>query len=319
MYRAKKGIRLIIYYVLIDSLLTCIREQADSTKFDSDKQKYEEEIFEKMLCAMYLLPYHFENVEDFIHLNSVADYYRALPIVSGTLTDALLQHKSRWIDAVHMREEPFGLLEAAAKLGHESLFRDCLTWTVTPWAAPEYLEKPDFKFKKAADKLRQDITTKVANAHQMTIYQIGEEDLSPSTEEKLAALQAAARNSTTGDGRGEAYATRIHLPEYFYKIRCSGKDSISSSLLDKVLQNNLIFSAGNAYAGHGDVRAGLISGMTASSAENLQTRTSHGTGTRRIGSFLLAALTSRWRGAHQLKFILRSAILDIRTKAEINL
>jgi hypothetical protein len=46
------------------------------------------------------------------------------------------------------------------------------------------------------------------------------------------------------------------LPQYFYKIRCSGKDSLSSSLLDKVLQNNLIFTGGNAYGGHGDVRAG---------------------------------------------------------------
>jgi hypothetical protein len=53
--------------------------------------KYEEEIFEKMLCGMYLLPYKFTMADDINHLTSIADYYRALPIVSRTFTDALLK------------------------------------------------------------------------------------------------------------------------------------------------------------------------------------------------------------------------------------
>jgi hypothetical protein len=113
----------IILYALMVSLLTCIQVQAESSKFNSDVMKYEEKIFEKMLCAMYLLPYQFTKAGDIIHLISVADYHRALLIVSRTLTDALL--KSRWVDACHIREAN-GLLEAAVKLRHESLFRDCL-------------------------------------------------------------------------------------------------------------------------------------------------------------------------------------------------
>jgi hypothetical protein len=208
-----------------------------------------------MLCAMYLLRYQFDWVEDIIRLTSIADYYRALPAVSRTLTDALLRHESHCIDALHVKEEPFGLLEAAAKLRHESLFRDCLALAVTPWASPEYLKWKDFKFNKAAKELVQDITTKVANAHRTIIYQIGEPEPTPPIEEKLAAVQAAAREATKGVIAGMTYASYIHLPRYFYKIHCSGNDSLSSSLLNEVLQNNLVFLGRNAYS-HSEVRAG---------------------------------------------------------------
>jgi hypothetical protein len=163
--------------------------------------KYEEEIFEKMLCAMYLLPYQFTMADDIIHLTSITEYYPALPIVSRTLTDALL--KSPCINCFFMRRKVNQLLESAVKLRHEYLFRDCLAWTVIPWAEPHYLrlsEQSVFKFKKAADNIHQDITTKVAEAHRMIISKIGEDsDGSPSTEEKFATVMSAARNSCMGE------------------------------------------------------------------------------------------------------------------------
>jgi hypothetical protein len=74
---------------------------------------------------------------------------------------------------------------------------------VIPWAEPHYLslsEQSVSKFKKAADKIHQNITTKIAEAHRMINSKIGEgPDGSPSTEEKFATVVSAARNSCMGE------------------------------------------------------------------------------------------------------------------------
>jgi hypothetical protein len=195
------------------------------------------------------LPYTFSDIEDIIRLTSISDYYRALPIVSRTLTDALL--KSACVKYIYDDDNTHRLLEAAAKLRHESLFRDCLAWTVNPWAAPKYLKLSDFKFKKAADKVHQDITTKVAEAHRMILCEIGEDsDRYPSTEEKLATAKSAARNSSVGVAN-HYRAEVIHLPQYFYEIHSSRNFSRSSLPPEVVLRSNLTFSGDRARPGYG--------------------------------------------------------------------
>lgn len=93
--------------------------------------------FKNMLSAMYNRPYMIENPDDILAVTKLADFYCALPIVSATLTGALLgspifklQHmgKRSYTDMEIMA--PF-LLGAAFKLRHKVLFRESFVHVVS--------------------------------------------------------------------------------------------------------------------------------------------------------------------------------------------
>ncbi|TVY83800.1 hypothetical protein LSUE1_G001897 [Lachnellula suecica] len=121
--------------------------------------------FWRLLCAMYHRPYTINEYYDLLHLTQLADFYCALPIVSSTLSGALLGgslFKTSTLNLgargghdpddsgeekpnVHkLSEFPNAaeyLLPCARKLRHIALFRECFIHVVANWTQMQY----DFK------------------------------------------------------------------------------------------------------------------------------------------------------------------------------
>jgi hypothetical protein len=130
-------------------------------KFLDSPDKTEEAAFEKLLCATYVLPYRIENAKVLTSLAEIADYYRAFPIVSRTLSYAL--HDSQAF--IHsIKCDPRTVFEAAAKLRHKVLFKDALVWVVGNWRYPAFKELSDRKLRQVARCAYGEIATKVASS-----------------------------------------------------------------------------------------------------------------------------------------------------------
>ncbi|KAE8442587.1 hypothetical protein EG329_003074 [Mollisiaceae sp. DMI_Dod_QoI] len=99
------------------------------------KTELEVDSFRKLLCAMYNRPYAIRSVFDLTRLINLADYYCALPIVSATLSGALLGSsifgKTSWLTDV--RDPRADLLILAMKLRHPILFREAFIHVVGRW------------------------------------------------------------------------------------------------------------------------------------------------------------------------------------------
>lgn len=80
--------------------------------------------FENFLRAFYQQPFDIKDYSDLNTLTEMADYYRALRIVSLTL-DATFQH-SEYFKKL-LPDDSLHLLGAAAKLRNGTLFTDCVT------------------------------------------------------------------------------------------------------------------------------------------------------------------------------------------------
>ncbi|TGO48389.1 hypothetical protein BOTNAR_0478g00070 [Botryotinia narcissicola] len=112
----------------------------------------EVEGFRQLLCAMYSRPYTIKSVEELSTLTRIADFYCALPIVSVTLTDALLDspiflkrgnENSTACTKDQLAEDCDSMIFIAQKLRSSVLFRECLVHIVANWK-----DKDTFKFHR---------------------------------------------------------------------------------------------------------------------------------------------------------------------------
>ncbi|CZR63411.1 uncharacterized protein PAC_13308 [Phialocephala subalpina] len=106
----------------------------------------EKEAFRKLLCAMYNRPYRIEDVAELETVTRLADFYCALPIVSGTLSGALLGSPmlKRDPDPENQSYNDFArkagrLIFVAKKLRHVVLFRECFIHLAGNLQDEEYL------------------------------------------------------------------------------------------------------------------------------------------------------------------------------------
>ncbi|TGO37558.1 hypothetical protein BHYA_0094g00210 [Botrytis hyacinthi] len=113
-----------------------------------DGLKEEIEAVRKLLCAIHSRNYKIETTDELERLTHLANYYRALPVVSGTLTGALF--KSSMFEAstptygakdCKCHDESVSLLLLARKLRHGVLFREYLIHTVGRWDSLPDIEK----------------------------------------------------------------------------------------------------------------------------------------------------------------------------------
>lgn len=102
----------------------------------------EVEGFRQLLCAMYSRPYTIKSVEELSTLTQIADFYCALPIVSVTLTDALLDSpiflkrengNSTACTKDQLAEDCDSMIFIAQKLRSSVLFHECLIHIVANW------------------------------------------------------------------------------------------------------------------------------------------------------------------------------------------
>jgi hypothetical protein len=112
-------------------------EPLDLGIFTGNK-KTQAEMFEKLLSGVYLRPYCIDSILDLTNLTDMADYYRMLPIVSHTLSNAILDSQG-FIKQI--KSDPCVIFEAAAKLRHKVLFREALVWVVADWRLPAFKEE----------------------------------------------------------------------------------------------------------------------------------------------------------------------------------
>ncbi|TVY39552.1 hypothetical protein LOCC1_G004464 [Lachnellula occidentalis] len=97
----------------------------------------ETEAFRKLLCAMYNRPYEIGASHELMAVTRLADFYCALPIVSATLTGALLGSPMFKIGEHGLYDFPEiapALIFQAQKLRHRVLFRECFIHVVSNWA-----------------------------------------------------------------------------------------------------------------------------------------------------------------------------------------
>jgi len=102
-------------------------------------KKAQAEMFEKLLSSVYLRPYSIDSIPELTNLTDMADYYWMLPIVSHTLSNALLNSQESFIKEI--KTDPCAVFEAAAKLRHKVLFREALVWVVSDWRHPAFKEE----------------------------------------------------------------------------------------------------------------------------------------------------------------------------------
>ncbi|ESZ92598.1 hypothetical protein SBOR_7015 [Sclerotinia borealis F-4128] len=122
------------------ALMPAVEEVTDELLALVDQPEEEIECFRKLLCAIHTKSYTIQDTDQLSRLTRLADYYCALPVVSGTLTGALLRSpmftilKSGKKDAgCECQKEARTLLVLTRKLRHQLLFKECLIHTVTSW------------------------------------------------------------------------------------------------------------------------------------------------------------------------------------------
>ncbi|KAH8590988.1 hypothetical protein B0O99DRAFT_598524 [Bisporella sp. PMI_857] len=97
-------------------------------------------LFEKLLCAIYTRPYRLNRSSELMELVDLADFYCALPAVSATIINAIIDSDMmKWEgDSIGHPKFDFGdsahkILLYAAKLRNPVLFRECFIHTVGRW------------------------------------------------------------------------------------------------------------------------------------------------------------------------------------------
>jgi hypothetical protein len=122
---------------------------------------YQQHLFKTLLCAIYNKPYTFRSADELLDLTKMADYYRALPILSRTLDGAMVNSPYLMED---IKGSASALLVAAVKLRNALLFRECVVWTVSIWSNRDS-EKDivDPKLRIIVRNAYRSVATKVAN------------------------------------------------------------------------------------------------------------------------------------------------------------
>lgn len=96
----------------------------------------------------------------------LADYHHCLPILSHSMSSALL-------NSIRVHRQ-FGddwnrAFAYAAKLRIPHLFRDLLIHMVNPWSTPRYMSLSDPNLKKAGQRGYDSVGRKLVQAHQMVL------------------------------------------------------------------------------------------------------------------------------------------------------
>lgn len=194
---------------------------------------------------------------DFKRVPALADYYRALPMVSLSLDRALLDSQLAY---EHIRDNAVKLFELAAKLRNARLFREALIWLVGDYENPSHGELSDPKLRMIAGWAYGEIARKVALVTN-----------------KLLILNSSSEK--TGGGwlqriRHELYASfrfsidpaieqiddfmLIAYPRYFRHVWSAEKRDEKERLPDvpllrEVLENKLILSGTSLRLGEGKI------------------------------------------------------------------
>jgi hypothetical protein len=172
-------------------------------------------------------------------MTSLADYYRALPALSRSLYKAFAQKTFNVWEC-----EPENLskvLNAAIKLRHPDLFRECIVFLAGEWDTEPVLSRYDERIRKLITAARNRIGYNIAQA-----------------EKQILRLTAQSNHLQTEINKVKLISC-LSFPEYYRNLKdgqgtydtCNYGDEREEveDILDTVLENNLKFGGSKCLSG----------------------------------------------------------------------
>jgi hypothetical protein len=223
------------------------------------ESEVEVDAFWKLICAMYIQPYLIEDVSELLVFVRLADYYCCLPVVSGTLSGALLGSpifKRRDTDSVDDNEgQDFAhkageLIFAAKKLRHPVLFRECFIHLVANLHDKNYMvdDLPALR----GDKDLWLLLNEAKSSLRQRILAAQHEVLTASLQGNfLAGFKTLACDKLCDNSEESAYFFRCLL-EHREDVH-HHQDELEDmfSFIENLLRNNLVFDQTDYGAGEG--------------------------------------------------------------------
>jgi hypothetical protein len=179
-------------------LATVNTSDENISEFKGNKKK-ETQAFKNLLHAIYNESYQLENTDQLCLMTKLADYYFALPALSKSLMWPLMASN------INIASEAFDLIEAAAKLRHSPLYKDCIIYLAGRWIendcpTGDELYQLNGPSHLVALSKRNEIYRSIANAQQL-IFQL---------EQKSPCIQTIKGTLKLQDG--------FFLPGYYHRL-----------------------------------------------------------------------------------------------------
>ncbi|TVY78168.1 hypothetical protein LSUE1_G004189 [Lachnellula suecica] len=216
------------------------------TKF-SGKTTHEVAAFESLMHAIHGWAIA---ISDQAHLHLVtqlADYYRALPILSLTVSAALPTNPGM---TAAIPQHCCSILEDAYKLRNATLFRECLVYACGPWdspAGPQYMTLQNTKLKFVVERAYHRFNTSLLQFQTLLLKKTAETLIGPSV--GLELMMEVGKSVEGGKD--------FHLPAYFRqatKVSDLASCQVVKESADRLLKSCLTLDQGAARSGYGDFR-----------------------------------------------------------------
>lgn len=230
-----------------------------------DNLDQEIESFRCLLCAMYNRPYTVNSVEELELLTKHADFYCALPIVSATLTNALLRSSIFEVDSDISCDiyaiDAARLMLVAFQLRHSALFREFLIHTVANWAANSDGSPYNFspisrlqELKSLVELKNLQLCEKVMKvSHRLLFNMTGNLKSHPVSEAIQEAREAVMDYVDETSAAPEFAKFYRHLLEFCKRYNNWHFEEFTEleEVLTSLLKNNLVFDRSGARPGEG--------------------------------------------------------------------
>jgi hypothetical protein len=155
-----------------EKLLAMVNTSDENISEFKGNKKKETHAFKNLLHAIYNESYQLKDTDQLCLMTKLADYYFALPALSKSLMQPLMASN------INIASEAFDLIEAAAKLRHSPLYKDCIIYLAGRWThdcvTGDEIYQLDGPSHEIAVNKRNEIYRSIADAQQL-IFQIERE------------------------------------------------------------------------------------------------------------------------------------------------
>lgn len=194
----------------------------------NDHKDFQEGAFQKLLCAIYNLPYTLLHTAEFTLIFELADYYCALPSLSRTLDGCLMNDLAFCKTTRYEADELFLI---AAKLRNALLFRECLIWVVGPHNRPIFHTEQDQRLRMIARCVHGEIISKIMQVDQLLTIWLFNGDTGNEPAIELEALDQLELCDLT--------STEFSVPCLFRILSKGGNALCDGATTKELLKNNL--------------------------------------------------------------------------------
>ncbi|TVY39027.1 hypothetical protein LSUB1_G004582 [Lachnellula subtilissima] len=200
---------------IIGLALLVLRNRMRRIKLEGDA-KLQIEGFQILMCAIHSTPFTIaiDGIEELDTATTLADYYRALPILSTAVSAVLFSRPDLLFE---IPKYCLRLLSISKKLRIAVLFHECLIFACGPWNDPINLTLPEGPLRAICVEAHGIISIETATAHKKLLESISTHD------EVGTAMVAAAKNAW----RVLRYFFLITIGTFFTKLRHVPKMSLA--------------------------------------------------------------------------------------------